>query len=83
MGFQTPQYKLAKLLEDVGDGTIQLPDFQRGYKWDEEHIRSLLVTITLNRRARSMPSLVSPSGPERCSLTGGGTTPRPPSRPRG
>ena len=47
MGFQTPQYKLATLLEDVGDGTIQLPDFQRGYKWDEERIRSLLVTIML------------------------------------
>jgi len=47
VGFQTPQYKLATLLEDVGDGTIQLPDFQRGYKWDEERIRSLLVTIML------------------------------------
>ena len=47
MGFQTPQHKLATLLEDVGDGTIQLPDFQRGYKWDEERIRSLLVTIML------------------------------------
>jgi hypothetical protein len=47
MGFQTPQYKLAKLLEQAGDGTIQLPDFQRGYKWDDDRIRSLLVTITL------------------------------------
>ena len=47
MGFQTPKYKLARLLEQVDDGTIQLPDFQRGYKWDDERIRSLLVTITL------------------------------------
>lgn len=47
MGFQTPQYKLAKLLEWAGDGTIQLPDFQRGYKWEEERIRSLLVTVCL------------------------------------
>lgn len=47
MGFQNPQYRLAKLLEQVGDGTIQLPDFQRGYKWDDERIRSLLVTIML------------------------------------
>ena len=46
MGFQTPKYKLAKLLEQAGDGTIQLPDFQRGYKWDDDRIRSLLVTIT-------------------------------------
>lgn len=47
MGFQTPQYKLGDLLQKVGDGRIQLPDFQRGYKWDDERIRSLLVTITL------------------------------------
>ncbi|MET8087442.1 DUF262 domain-containing protein [Micromonospora sp. NPDC005237] len=47
MGFQTPQYKLSKLLEQAGSGSIQLPDFQRGYKWDEERIRSLLVTVTL------------------------------------
>ncbi len=48
MGFQTPQYKLGDLLRKVGDGRIQLPDFQRGYKWDDERIRSLLVTITLS-----------------------------------
>ncbi|WP_432546138.1 GmrSD restriction endonuclease domain-containing protein [Kineococcus sp. SYSU DK004] len=47
MGFQTPQYKLSDLLKRVEDGRIQLPDFQRGYKWDDERIRSLLVTITL------------------------------------
>ncbi|MBF5032789.1 DUF262 domain-containing protein [Micromonospora sp. ANENR4] len=47
MGFQTPQYKLSKLLEQAGNGRIQLPDFQRGYKWDEERVRSLLVTVTL------------------------------------
>jgi uncharacterized protein with ParB-like and HNH nuclease domain len=47
VGFQTPQYKLSKLLEQAGSGSIQLPDFQRGYKWDEERIRSLLVTVTL------------------------------------
>lgn len=47
MGFQTHQYELSKLLDDVADGDIQLPDFQRGYKWDEERIRSLLVTIML------------------------------------
>ena len=47
MGFQTPQYKLSKLLDQLGNGAIQLPDFQRGYKWDEERIRALLVTVTL------------------------------------
>jgi hypothetical protein len=47
VGFQTPQYRLSKLLDQLCDGTIQLPDFQRGYKWDEERIRALLVTVTL------------------------------------
>lgn len=45
MGFQTPQLALTDLLADVMKGEIQLPDFQRGYKWDEERIRSLLVTV--------------------------------------
>lgn len=45
MGFETPQLKLTELLDDVGSGAIQLPDFQRGYKWDEERIRELLVTV--------------------------------------
>lgn len=47
MGFQTPKHPLGDLLDDIGDGSIQLPDFQRGYKWDDERIRSLLVTIML------------------------------------
>ena len=45
MGFQTPQLKLADLLEDVRVGEIQLPDFQRPYKWDDDRIRELLVTV--------------------------------------
>lgn len=32
------------------EGKLQLPDFQRGWVWDDEHIRSLLVSI-----ARSFP----------------------------
>jgi hypothetical protein len=45
VGFQTPQLKLADLLEDVRAGEIQLPDFQRPYKWDDDRIRELLVTV--------------------------------------
>lgn len=45
MGFQTPQLKLADLLTDVRTGAVQLPDFQRGYKWDDDRIRDLLVTV--------------------------------------
>lgn len=45
MGFQTPMYTLEKYLERTTTGEIQLPDFQRGYKWDEERVRQLLVTV--------------------------------------
>lgn len=45
MGFQTPLYELAEYLKWTNAGKIQLPDFQRGYKWEEERIRQLLVTI--------------------------------------
>ncbi|WP_165164702.1 DUF262 domain-containing protein [Corynebacterium qintianiae] len=45
MGFQTPMYTLEKYLERTTNGEIQLPDFQRGYKWDEERVRQLLITV--------------------------------------
>ncbi|MGV1008081.1 MAG: GmrSD restriction endonuclease domain-containing protein [Dermatophilaceae bacterium] len=45
MGFQTPLYELSDYLKWTTEGRIQLPDFQRGYKWEEERIRSLLVTV--------------------------------------
>lgn len=45
MGFQTPLYELAEYLKWTTSGKVQLPDFQRGYKWEDERIRQLLVTI--------------------------------------
>lgn len=45
MGFQTPLYELKQYLDWTTSGHIQLPDFQRGYKWEDERIRSLLVTV--------------------------------------
>lgn len=38
---------LSSFLEDVTKGGLQLPDFQREWKWDDDHIRSLLATLTL------------------------------------
>lgn len=43
--FQTPMYTIAELLARAADGRLQLPDFQRPYRWDDERIRALLVTI--------------------------------------
>ena len=38
---------LDDLLRGAGDGSLQLPDFQRGWVWDDDHVRSLLASISL------------------------------------
>lgn len=48
--FDSTKTELSRLLDEIVAGKLQLPDFQRGWVWDEEHIRSLLVSI-----ARSFP----------------------------
>lgn len=45
MGFLTPMYELGEYLKWTRSGEIQLPDFQRGHKWEDERIRQLLVTV--------------------------------------
>jgi hypothetical protein len=45
VGFLTPMYELGQYLGWTRNGEIQLPDFQRGYKWEDERIRQLLVTV--------------------------------------
>ncbi|AMX03915.1 GmrSD restriction endonuclease domain-containing protein [Microbulbifer thermotolerans] len=48
--FDSTKSSLRDLLREIREGKIQLPDFQRGWVWDDEHIRDLLVSI-----ARSFP----------------------------
>jgi len=43
--FDSTKISLKALLDLIIEGKIQLPDFQRGWIWDDEHIRSLLVSI--------------------------------------
>ncbi|WOP19533.1 DUF262 domain-containing protein [Raineyella sp. LH-20] len=45
MGFETPKSPLSDYLTWTSSGRLQLPDFQREYKWEDERIRSLLVTV--------------------------------------
>jgi uncharacterized protein with ParB-like and HNH nuclease domain len=47
MPFESPDWNLGDLLREVSTGDVQLPDFQREWKWDDERIRSLLATVTL------------------------------------
>jgi hypothetical protein len=44
--FESPDMRLDDLLKDVGKGIIQLPDFQREFKWDDPRIASLLATVS-------------------------------------
>ena len=44
--FKANALLLKSLLEDVGNGKIQLPDFQRGWVWDDDRIKDLLVSIS-------------------------------------
>ena len=48
--FDSTKTPLPQIIREIIDGKVQLPDFQRGWVWDDEHIRSLLVSI-----ARSFP----------------------------
>jgi hypothetical protein len=48
--FDSTKRLLPDILNDIIKGKIQLPDFQRGWIWDDTHVRSLLVSI-----ARSFP----------------------------
>jgi hypothetical protein len=44
--FQTNPFDLHKLLEDCHHGTLQLPDFQRSWVWDEDRIKSLIASVS-------------------------------------
>src|SRR5262245_12920991 len=46
--FQSPDIPLKELLDDVRRGKVQLPDFQRGWVWDDEQVRSLRASISLS-----------------------------------
>ena len=43
--FDSTKASLKDLLRDIRAGKIQLPDFQRGWVWDDDHIRDLLVSV--------------------------------------
>lgn len=46
--FRSGEPSLSDVLRDIHVGKIQLPDFQRGWVWDEDHIRSLIASISLS-----------------------------------
>lgn len=44
--FDSTKRPLDDLLKKARDGVLQLPDFQRGWVWDDEGLRSLLASIS-------------------------------------
>ncbi len=44
--FDSTKEGLVDVLTSIRDGKTRLPDFQRGWVWDDEHIRSLLASVS-------------------------------------
>ncbi|WKD61043.1 hypothetical protein CCICO_05035 [Corynebacterium ciconiae DSM 44920] len=45
MGFSTPSYVLTDLFARINRGDLQLPDFQRSFRWDVDRVRALILTV--------------------------------------
>lgn len=46
--FKSSEPSLPDLLREIDSGKVQLPDFQRGWVWDDDHIRSLVASVSLS-----------------------------------
>jgi hypothetical protein len=46
--FDSTKESLLDLMQSIRQMKTQLPDFQRGWFWDDEHIRSLLASVSLS-----------------------------------
>ena len=57
--FSSDDVPLADLLDQAASGELQLPDFQRGWVWDDDHIQSLLASISLSYPIGAVMTLVA------------------------
>jgi len=48
MSFRTAEPALKDVLDDIAKGSTQLPDFQRGWVWDDNHIKSLIASLSMS-----------------------------------
>lgn len=46
--FDSTKRSLLGLLDEIEVGKVQLPDFQRGWVWDDDHVRSLLASVSVS-----------------------------------
>lgn len=57
--FDSSSVPLSELLGDAAKGKLQLPDFQRGWVWDDDHIKSLLASISVSYPIGAVMTLVT------------------------
>lgn len=55
--FGTEEPLLKDLLQHIECGKMQLPDFQRGWVWDDRRIRALIASITLGYPVGALMSM--------------------------
>ncbi len=46
--FDSTKRPMQDLLKEIANGKMQLPDFQRGWVWDDDRIRSLLASLSVS-----------------------------------
>ena len=46
--YDSTKDSLTTILQEIGKGKVQLPEFQRDWVWDDEHVSSLLASVTLS-----------------------------------
>ncbi len=78
--FDSTKEGLLDMLQGIRSGKTQLPDFQRGWVWDDEHVRSLLASISLSYPIGAVMMLQSGNADVRFKprLVEGVTLPDPP-----
>jgi hypothetical protein len=60
--FKTNPVLLEELLKYCGEGKVQLPDFQRGWVWEEDRIKSLIASVSRAFPIGALMTLESKNG---------------------
>jgi len=55
--FGTDEPLLGDLLKFMEEGSIQLPDFQRGWVWDDDRIKELIASVSLGYPVGALMSM--------------------------
>ena len=69
--FSSDELPLAELLGRAEHGELQLPDFQRGWVWDDEHIRQTKLRTLHARRRENLRTPHHAAQRRKVSLTTG------------